>query len=247
MNIYPKHYFKNCPNVISGTCFVIMPFAAAYNEIYTVIKETLENSELRLTCRRGDDILRPHILETILENIASAEYIIADLTGQNPNVFYELGLAHCIKDMNKLVLLTQSMDSVPFDLRQYRCILYEQSIAGARKLRVDLIGSLQGNIGQQYTIALSEDEKHFFPERFSGDERFLYELSFNSPAIGNNASKLQIHFLRYSAWGDKEELETQYLYIDLDSPPEKIANIPWQVRLLNAGNRKATFLLQQIR
>lgn len=248
MNIYPKTFFSANPPVTAGTCFVLMPFAENFREVYDVIKEAIESDELRLRCKRADDFLKPHILETILENITRAEYVIADLTGQNANVFYELGLAHCVKDMNKIVLITQDMQYVPFDLRQYRCIVYEQSIRGARRLYQDLINTLQDNIGEQFTLTLNDNEKVTLPERLSGDGRYLYELSFEAPAIGRNASKLQIHFKKYSVEGTIEELPKQYLYLDIqDTPCEKIENIPWQVRLVKAMDRKATFSLQQIR
>ncbi len=55
-----------------------------------------------------------------------AKYIIADLTGRNPNVFYELGIAHALN--KKSNPLTQDLTDVPFDLKHIRCIVYEDSI-----------------------------------------------------------------------------------------------------------------------
>ena len=62
--------------------------------------------------------------------IKAAKIIIADCTGRNPNVFYEIGLAHAIG--KKVVLITQSMDDIPFDLRQLRTIVYEYSPRGMK-------------------------------------------------------------------------------------------------------------------
>ena len=56
-----------------------------------------------------------------------------DLTGKNPNVLYELGLCH--GNNREVILLTQSIDDVPFDLQHWRCIVYDQSIAGAKTLK----------------------------------------------------------------------------------------------------------------
>jgi hypothetical protein len=54
--------------------------------------------------------------------------ILADLTNKNPNVFYELGLAHAVG--TPVILLAQSIDDVPFDLRPVRTIIYEDSLDG---------------------------------------------------------------------------------------------------------------------
>src|SRR5204863_117863 len=69
-----------------------------------------------MVCKRADDMTLAHpVLQRILEGIATAELVIAVLTGKNPNVFYELGLAHSYtKDV---LLLAQRETDVPFDLR----------------------------------------------------------------------------------------------------------------------------------
>ena len=73
------------------------------------------------------------ILERILRGISSSELLIADLTGKNPNVFYELGLAHT--QTKNVLLLTQNIDDVPFDLRGLYCHTYSPtSKAGLHEL-----------------------------------------------------------------------------------------------------------------
>lgn len=51
--------------------------------------------------------------------------LLADLTGKNPNVFYELGLAHALS--KPVVLITESVENVPFDLRSLRHIVYDKN------------------------------------------------------------------------------------------------------------------------
>jgi hypothetical protein len=58
------------------------------------------------------------------------------LTDRNPNVFYELGLAHALN--KEVILLTQDINDVPFDLRHFRIIVYQDSISGADKLKSTL-------------------------------------------------------------------------------------------------------------
>jgi hypothetical protein len=60
--------------------------------------------------------------------------VIADLADRNPNVYYELGLAHMCKPVEKVVLLSQEIDAIPFDLRAFRHIEYQQSETGRATL-----------------------------------------------------------------------------------------------------------------
>jgi hypothetical protein len=127
------------PTRIEGDlCFIVMPFGQEdLNIVYEdFIKPTLvEECELR--CERGDDVFGSNvIMEDIRNSIDRARLIIADLTGRNANVFYEVGIAHAL---NKAVLLlAQSIDDVPFDLRHRRVLLYEYSPKGCKKLEKDL-------------------------------------------------------------------------------------------------------------
>jgi hypothetical protein len=62
------------------------------------------------------------MVERIYNQISKADFIVADMTGKNPNVFYEVGYAHAL---DKLVILVTKKDSdIPFDLKQRRHIIY---------------------------------------------------------------------------------------------------------------------------
>jgi hypothetical protein len=63
-------------------------------------------------------------MEQIWEQIRKAKVLLADLTGKNANVFYELGLAHA--DSKPVVLVTGNLEDVPFDLRHLRVVVYDQ-------------------------------------------------------------------------------------------------------------------------
>ncbi|HUT33429.1 MAG TPA: Hsp70 family protein [Planctomycetota bacterium] len=113
-------------------CFVLMPFTKGMQPVYDHhIKPVIEGEEL--TCLRADEIAGTRVItRDIWEHINRARLVVADLTGRNPNVFYELGLAHAIgKDV---VLLTQSMEDVPFDLKALRCIEYQCTPDGLGEL-----------------------------------------------------------------------------------------------------------------
>jgi hypothetical protein len=117
-------------------CFVIMPFEESFDGIWkTVIKPTVE--EIGDKCLRADDIFAiGSVMDDIICSIQHADYIIADLTKQNPNVYYELGFAHALD--KPAILLTSNIASLPFDLRQHRIIKYTDTAAGAAKLRESL-------------------------------------------------------------------------------------------------------------
>lgn len=113
-------------------CFVLMPFDSQYHEVYEDIYRPVCKAN-GVTCWRVDEISRPgSITRDIVEGIFDADIVIADLTAKNPNVFYELGIAHCAG--NKTIMTAQSMADVPFDIANYRVIIYDQTISGSKQL-----------------------------------------------------------------------------------------------------------------
>jgi len=116
--------------------FVIMPFDVEFNSIYEqLIKPSLEDAGYEVA--RADSITdQQNILRDIVEGLASADLVVADLTTNNANVFYELGLCHGLRIPT--ILLSQSMDEVPFDLRSYRVQVYETRFDQIHKLKQSL-------------------------------------------------------------------------------------------------------------
>ena len=121
-------------------CFVIMPFAEKLQPVYEdSIRPTVEAAGLR--CERADEVRGTNTITwDIWERINRARFLIADLTDLNANVFYELGLAHALS--KDVVLLTQSMEFVPFDLRGLRCICYDTTKRGADRLETQLAATI---------------------------------------------------------------------------------------------------------
>ncbi|MEM1054038.1 MAG: hypothetical protein AAGI52_00820 [Bacteroidota bacterium] len=104
-------------------CFVLMPFRKEFDDIYQKsIRPSAEASGL--TCRRADEIFTNKIIMgDIWNSIQKSGIIVADLTTRNPNVMYELGLAHAM--WRRTILISQNVDDVPFDLRNLRIISYQ--------------------------------------------------------------------------------------------------------------------------
>lgn len=128
-------------------CFVLMPFGDdMLQQVYEIhVKPTVER--VGLQCKRVDDMLGPAaIMEDIWKGINSARVVLAELTGQNPNVFYELGLCHAIgKDA---ILLAQDIKWVPFDVRHRRTIIYTPTPRGCKQLEEVLGETLEAILGK---------------------------------------------------------------------------------------------------
>jgi nucleoside 2-deoxyribosyltransferase len=112
--------------------FVLMPFDKSFDDIYKMgIKETA--AQLDIIAERVDEqIFQEGILERIYRQIDTADIIIADMSGQNANVFYEVGYAHAKEKI--CILLTSNTNDIPFDLKHHRHIVYGDSISGLRDL-----------------------------------------------------------------------------------------------------------------
>lgn len=120
--------------------FYLCPFCEPFNSIYA---DHVKPVAVRkgFTIERADEIYGTQpIIEDIWEAINSAEVIIADVTGRNPNVMYEIGMAHTVG--KPVVLMTQSMDDVPFDLKHHRCIVYAHTPRGCSALEEKVEGTL---------------------------------------------------------------------------------------------------------
>ncbi len=107
-----------------ANCFVIMPFRPALTYFYTSLKEHVESTFGDVTVERGDDrVLTTTILEKIKEFLEQADVVIADVSGRNPNVFYELGMAHAMG--KSVILLTgDEIEEAPTDIRAFEFISY---------------------------------------------------------------------------------------------------------------------------
>ena len=242
--IYPKSLFhKSFKKINKASCFVLMPFSKSFDDVYEVIGSTLQSQELNLICRRADDFRSPNILETILINIAQSEYIVADLSSSNPNVFYELGIAHCIKDAENVIILSQHLDFVPFDLRQLRCIIYEQSHSGLEALRKELLNTFKDVSKDAFRFRIWEGKKFLFAKKLVGENNNLFELTFECAHIGHGAVKLLIHFSEHSITEETEPVKSQFLFLSEDKLSTCIANIPWSLHLVEFTNEETEALL----
>lgn len=124
-----------------------MPFDKEFQDLYEYMKQITEDTYQETRIYRADDLLnQQNILKDIVESIITSDLIIADLTSLNPNVFYELGLAHALK--KNVVLLTQDVNELPFDLRSYRVIPYSLHFKEIEKFGKCLIKTIGESINE---------------------------------------------------------------------------------------------------
>lgn len=126
--------------------FMIMPFQDEFLNLYEMIKEKL-GSQFEFS-HAADLDNQQNILQDIVQGIANADVIIADLTGLNPNVFYELGLCHALN--KKIILITHEISELPFDIKSYRVNEYSTNFWKINeiidKIEKNLLGARDGSV-----------------------------------------------------------------------------------------------------
>jgi hypothetical protein len=122
-----------------------MPFASEFKDVYEDAIAKAANS-LSLTAIRADDVFSgSRIMQDVWHGICQAGIVVADCTTRNPNVFYEIGLAHAFG--KPVALISQTADDIPVDLRHYKYLLYELGTDGLEALGRDLCRVLDAELG----------------------------------------------------------------------------------------------------
>ena len=105
-------------------CFVVMPFRPELNYFFLYLRKYLEE-KYKIRVERGDaNVLTKELMKKISDQIADSSFLIADITGSNANVFFELGIAHATH--KPVIFLTQDAPKeAPVDIRQFEFIHYE--------------------------------------------------------------------------------------------------------------------------
>lgn len=132
------------------TCFVVMAIgdysfgddavtAADLKSKYDdLIKEAILKARPNLEVIRADDVSVPGTITTdIITRLMHSDYVVADVTYPNPNVFYELGLRHACKS-GTIIIKDKAGPKVPFDIAHLRYVEYENTTAGLKALASQL-------------------------------------------------------------------------------------------------------------
>ena len=144
----------------NDTCFVMMPFANPLETYYSSVYEPAVAKAGLRAVRADDDIFGTgKIIDQVWKGITEAKILIAELTTRNPNVFYELGLAHALQ--KPVVLVSSNEQDVPFDLKHIRVIYYDvyDPFWGEK---------LVNKVAENILSALSNPEEAIFKYPFKG-------------------------------------------------------------------------------
>ncbi|WIV61863.1 hypothetical protein [Amycolatopsis nalaikhensis] len=122
-----KQSISGRPKSATGaSCFVMQPFSGALGSYYdSIFKPAITQAGLVPIRADADIFATGKIMDQIWRGIRDSTVLVAELTSKNPNVFYELGLAHALH--KPVVLVSSNEEDVPFDLRHIRVIVYDQT------------------------------------------------------------------------------------------------------------------------
>ena len=171
---------------------MLMPFDSEYDLVYGEIKRHLSNKNI--ACNRADEIFGSvPIMNNILKETLRAHFVIADLTGQNANVFYELGISHSFKDAHNIILISQSVEDIPFDIRHLSTIIYSKD--NLKHLTANIEKTINDNqhyfnfyesLQKKSIISLVHDDKDIFLEIL--EDHFGSSLKQVSDILDGNAT-----------------------------------------------------------
>jgi hypothetical protein len=131
--------------------FVLMPFQSDFNDVLSEsIRPAVEGNGL--VCQRADDIENnDEIMEDVWEGIWKCRIVVADLTDDNPNVFYEVGIADTVGKEVVLIAQNGRLGRPPFDVSARRIVFYDNDVSGRKKLRKDLVSMIAAVLEKSVT------------------------------------------------------------------------------------------------
>lgn len=180
---------KQDPNLIA----VMMPFDREFSCVSEAIKDAAKS--LSLECKRADDIWEAStIVQDIFNLIFKSSIVICDFSTKNPNVLYETGIAHLMG--RNVIIITQSIDDIPFDLKQYRVLKYRSSKEGLEELRIKLAERIK-------TLTTKTDDYISVPRK-GADEMEITRRWYNPPAMDGTISPIMAKSTESIAFSSNE-------------------------------------------
>ena len=131
-------------------CFVIMPYAREFDDVYSTIKTSVEAALTtpNAHCFRLSDT-RPagRITDRLLRELKASSICVADLTGTKPNVMWEVGFAMALE--KPIIIITQQAEELPFDIKDMQHLVYDRSHLSetlGRHLKQMVIDTMQAEV-----------------------------------------------------------------------------------------------------
>lgn len=210
--------------------FVAMPFADEYEPVYSdliipsikKVNEHLGETE-KLTWYRGKDPkhTRSGWLE-ILENLYTSRIILGVLSGDNPNVFYELGIAHATQQIERQLLIAEENYKAKFDLKDLIHIKYNSK--NLRTSVPELSNAISDtmkvyDIIADHMVSLAESKLSYYEfdvmKKYGTTSHFYLPEDADSKHYDGLAYLCHAGLLRLSAKPDEGKIKYSYYWTDL--------------------------------
>lgn len=209
--------------------FVIMCFDKRLTIVYEkVIRIILKSYDI--DCIRADEIRKVgNIVKQIEEEIQKCDLIVCDLTYSNPNVFFELGIAHCLN--KNIIHITQEPSNIPFDVNNIRMIPYEDTKEGLLDLR-DTFSEFVKDL-----FPISQSKKKGIPRiDYIPPPNNLNKLRFDLLSETSHIKHYAIKFLGDSK--DKESFDTIERISGIDTNPDILRDAFWALYKIDPDKAK---------
>jgi hypothetical protein len=140
------------PPSVKSDIFVIMPFLKDLKPVYDDHIRPAAQS-MNLTVARGDDFFSAQsVMADIWNAMNACRLVIADCTGRNPNVFYEMGMAHTLG--KPVILISQTREDIPFDIQHIRYLIYEFTPRGMLEFEKKLTATIQSELRDEFSYQM---------------------------------------------------------------------------------------------
>jgi hypothetical protein len=125
-------------------CLVVMPKGHDFEGVYNIaVRPAAVDAGLRVL--RADELTHTSISGSgVWEWLRDATVVVADVTGKNPNVYYELGVAQVLA--KPTLLIARDAGDIPSDLSHVRVLIYQSDTRSLQELRRGLTNSLRRKI-----------------------------------------------------------------------------------------------------
>jgi hypothetical protein len=164
--------------IVAKRCFIIMPFggtddiiARQYMGVYQSILKPAAESAGYVVSRADTKQMPGNITADVINDLATADMVIADLTGGNANVFFELGIRHVLRKSGTVHVVDRS-SKIPFDVQQYRVVEYSTHLADIPGVTADIAEAIRRREDHQ---ARSDNPVHDTLTGLPADFRSLSE------------------------------------------------------------------------
>lgn len=210
---------------MSKSCFVIMPFGKnkEEKEFYSGVYESI----ISPAASRHDYVVNRvdtkednfgSITKNIIDGLVYSDLVIADLTGGNANVFYELGIRHALHKCSTILIIQEGYD-IPFDLKQHIAVFYSTDIRGIQSAIAGIENAIQKS--EKATTDKTDNPVHEFIPSLSfalssnGEISLKSEIKKLNDEISNYKKILKSHGLSFND-EIKEDLDIEQMLDDAD-------------------------------